>query len=116
MPTNDYLQILLPRAIDRGRGVIAVRRFEGQLYVKRSNAFVNVTSRKISYSPAWAKVEVSSNIAGREIQRVSGDNGRIELDLVATEQEPFTIRFENNSIDTEVRFTVTLLGFQFGEG
>ena len=115
MPTEDYLQILVPKAIDRGYGVIGVRSFDGVLYVKRSNMFYHVRIQKITYFPQWARVSAYTVISGVEQQRAAGDNGTIDIDIDATESDAVTLVLENNSIDTEVKYTVHLLGWQYGE-
>lgn len=116
MPTKDRLQILLPRAIDRGYGVIASREFDMRIYCKTQSYYRVTRLEKILYSPSWAKVECRIYISGQETLSISGDGGEIPIEFDATESSPIDFSLFNNSIDTEVRFNLYLVGWQMGEG
>jgi hypothetical protein len=116
MPTEDYLQILVYKAMDRGHARLAIREFVGTLFAKGKNNFELVQLQKINYAPSWAKVEAAIYVSGRDTKRTAGDNGTIILDAQATDMETFEIHLYNKSIDTEVMYTLHLIGWQAGEG
>lgn len=119
MPSEESTLILLPKAMDRSLindvRTVGVRAFPVKLFVRRSNGFVLVQLLHAHYSPAWAKVTITLYYAGVEYQQIPGDNGKIDFQTMLTDQEPVDIRLENNSIDTEVRFTLVTRGWQYGE-
>lgn len=116
MPIKDRLQILLPRAMDRGRGVIASRQFDVTLFCRPESYFRLVRLERIQYSPSWVKVECHVYKSGQEILSVAGADGEIPIELDIPESEPGTIALFNNSIDSEARFNLFLIGWQVGEG
>jgi hypothetical protein len=116
MPTQETVQILLPRAADLGRGTISTREYRMQLFARRDNAYKQVNLEQIDYSPAWAKIEATIYEGDREMARLAGANGTIEIEAEITDMEAETIAVENLSIDTEVRVNLRFRGWQVGEG
>ena len=116
MPTRDRLQILLPRAIDVGRNVMASRQFDITLFCKTQSYYRLVRLEKILYSPAWVKVECKVFISGQESMSIAGDGGEIPIEFDIPESGPVDFALFNNSIDSEARFNLYLVGWQMGEG
>lgn len=115
MPTQDTLQILLPRGVDLGREALKIRDFPLQLFVNTDNVFYAVQIHKIIYSPAWAKLEIEIEKSGTSIIKVAGDGGTVPLDYTCSKEEPTNMVLRNNSIDTECMITFYFRGWQFGE-
>lgn len=116
MPIQDKIVVLLPRAMDRGSGVIAVRNFPLVIYVNRQNMFKLIRLTQIAYTPSWAKVEATILRSGIEFESAAGDEGIIPLEHDISETEPSEIQLANKSIDTEARFTLHFQSWQYGEG
>lgn len=116
MPTKDPIQILLPRAADIGRGLITTREYRIQLFARRDNRFKMVTLESIDYAPAWAKIEAVWYEGAREMVRVAGDAGKLDLQVEVSDMESREIAIENLSIDTEVRVNLRFRSWQMGEG
>jgi len=116
MPTRETIQILLPRAADVGLGTIQTREYRMQLFVRRDNAFKAVSLESIDYAPGWAKLEATYYVGEREMWRVAGDGGKIEIQTEVSDMEPQTIAIENLSIDAEVRVNLRFRSWQAGEG
>jgi len=115
MPHRDRLQILLPRAIDLGYGVVASREFGITLFTKTQSYFHTVRLEKIQYTPSWVKVDVKVYQASQELFSVSGSGGEIPLEFDVSDREPGVLSLFNHSIDSEARFTLYLIGWQEGE-
>lgn len=116
MPSQETIQILLPRAADVGQGKIQTREYRMQLFARRDNAFKQVTLERIDYAPGWAKVEATVYVGDREMWRVAGDGGRLDIQADVTDMQPQSVAIENLSIDTEVRANLRFRGWQSGEG
>lgn len=116
MPTRETIQILLPRAADVGQGKIQTREYRMQLFARRDNAFKAVNLESIDYAPGWAKIEAVAYEGEREMWRVAGDGGTLDIQIEVTDMEPETLAIENLSIDTEVRANLRFRGWQAGEG
>lgn len=116
MPHRDRLQILLPRAIDMGYGVIASREFSTTIFVKTQSYFHTVRLEKIFYTPSWVKVDAKVYQSGLEQLSVSGSGGEIPIEIDMSDSEPTTLSLYNHSIDSEARFNLYLIGWQVGEG
>lgn len=119
MPQEERTLILLPRAMDQATidnpTLVGVRQFQTQLYVRRVAYFTDVELVDVRYSPAWAKFQVALFQSGVELQRYAGNNGLLEIGVMFDDSEPLTVVLENNSIDTDVRVTLRLRGWQYGE-
>lgn len=115
MPTRHREQILLPRAINTGRSVIATRQFDITLFAKTQNYYKLVRIEKIQYAPSWPKVEAKVFISGIEQISISGDGGIIPLEVEFSNFESANLALFNNSMDTETRFTIFFVGWQEGE-
>lgn len=87
-----------------------------QVFARRDNAFKAVDLQAIDYAPGWAKIEATLYVGDREMFRVAGDAGKIDIQAEVTDMEPQTIAIENLSIDAEVRVNLRFRGWQFGEG
>ena len=116
MPTRSRELILLPRAIDRGQQVIGTRQFDVRIFAKTQNYYRMVRIESVKYSPSWAKVELRQTYQGLDVFTVSGANGEIPFTIDIYNNEPVDIALFNNSMDTEVRFSIDFVGWQEGEG
>lgn len=116
MPTLDRIPLWLPRAIDKGRGVIDVRTFPLQIWLRRDNGFRSALLEQISYNPRWIQIAVIASQSGVEYLRVYGSEGKIDVGLALSDNEPVDLALENYSMDSDAKMTLQIRGWRTGEG
>lgn len=114
MPTPDELRLTLPSAFLLPNGTqISSKEYPLELYAKPH--FRRVTLERISYTPAFAKVQIYVMRGGVEMGQYAGVDGQVILRLELTPAEQTRVRLYNLSIESEVAFTFHLVGWSIGE-